>query len=472
MDKKTNTSRHTMSLFALIMVSSAITTSVRCLPTIAETGFHMLFFAVIAAACFFIPVALASAELATGWPKKGGIYIWVREAFGSQLGFVAAWLQWNYMIIGLISMLYFVGGSLAFVIDPALAHSKLFLIIISLFVVWFFTFMNMKGLKMSSLICSVGFMVGVVTPGLLIIALGVIYLLQGNPVHISFALTQGNLLPNFRDIATLVLVIGFIRAFTGVEVSSNHASNVKNPCRNYPIAIFIVCALNVLINVLGSLSIAVVVPQKQISLVSGIMYAFQIFLSKFHLHWLVPILGVMLVMGAIGGISAWLIGPVKGLLATAESGELPPCLQTVNKHGVPTTLVIIQAIVISIVTSVLMLMPNINIAFWFSVALAVMIYAVMYSLMLLSVIRLRYKAADVPRSYKMPFGKIGLWGISGLGILTMIVTIIVGFFPPVELQSGSHTVYVFGLIFGVTVCLALPFIIYQFRKPEWKKELV
>ena len=89
---------HKMSLFTLIMISSAFTVSIRNLPTEAETGLHMIFFALIAAIGFFIPVALVSAELATGWPKQGGIYVWVKEAFGDRCGFVSIWLQWNYMI--------------------------------------------------------------------------------------------------------------------------------------------------------------------------------------------------------------------------------------------------------------------------------------------------------------------------------------------------------------------------------------
>ena len=106
-------SKGKINLFTLVMISSAFVVSIRNVPTMAETGLHMIFFGLVAALCFFIPAALVSAELATGWSKEGGIYVWVKEAFGNKWGFLASWLQWTNMLLSVISMLYFVGGSLA-----------------------------------------------------------------------------------------------------------------------------------------------------------------------------------------------------------------------------------------------------------------------------------------------------------------------------------------------------------------------
>ena len=64
------------------MITGAMIVSARNLPMMAEAGLHVIFFMLIAALCFFASVALVSAELATGWPKQGGVYSWVKEAFG------------------------------------------------------------------------------------------------------------------------------------------------------------------------------------------------------------------------------------------------------------------------------------------------------------------------------------------------------------------------------------------------------
>ena len=81
--------RRTLNVFVLAMLSLAVVISLRNLPLTAEYGLSSIFFYLIAAVCFMLPYALVSAELASGWPKAGGVYIWVREALGDRWGFFA-----------------------------------------------------------------------------------------------------------------------------------------------------------------------------------------------------------------------------------------------------------------------------------------------------------------------------------------------------------------------------------------------
>ena len=94
--------------------------SLRNLPISAEYGFSLVFFYVVAALFFFIPIALISAELATGWPKTGGIYVWVREAFGTKTAFFTIWLQWIYNIVWYPTILAFLAATITYLIDPQL----------------------------------------------------------------------------------------------------------------------------------------------------------------------------------------------------------------------------------------------------------------------------------------------------------------------------------------------------------------
>ena len=106
--------------------------------------------ALIALVLFLIPSALVFAELATGWPEQGGVYVWVKEAFGERWGFTAIWLQWFQMVIGMVMVLAFIAGSLAFVFNPSLAGNKLFILLIILAVYWGATYLNLRGMKMSA----------------------------------------------------------------------------------------------------------------------------------------------------------------------------------------------------------------------------------------------------------------------------------------------------------------------------------
>ena len=75
----------------------------------------------IVAVVFLLPSALISAELATGWPEDGGVYVWVKEAFGERLGFVAVWAQWIENVIWFPSILTVTVLAAAYGFDPRLA---------------------------------------------------------------------------------------------------------------------------------------------------------------------------------------------------------------------------------------------------------------------------------------------------------------------------------------------------------------
>ena len=461
-------SKQTISLFTLILVSSAFVTSVRNLTTMAETGTHMLFFGAIAAICFFIPIALVSAELATGWPEKGGVYIWAREAFGERWGFFTTWMQWVYSMLGVISTLYFGSSTLGYLIWPPLSTDPIFLIICSLVILWFFTYLNLRGQSLSSKISGYGFTFGVFIPAMLIIILGIVYIATGKVENIHFSLSTDVFFPDVTDVATLVLLVGFMRAFGGIEAAASHANLVENPRKNYPISIFIVVIIGLAINILGSLSVAYVIPKDQINLAAGLIDAFARFLKIFHLQLLTKPIALLIAWGAIGSVSTWLMGPIKGLLATAENGDLMPFLQHSNKHDAPSHLLVVQAIFISIMTIFLLSMPNLNLAFWLSVAIAMTVYLTMYFFLLLSGLVLRYSRPEVSRAYRVPGGHFGIWFTCLLGMATIVFAFIIDLYPPMSMHVKNTGLYMLSLSGFTVVLWALPHIIFSLRKPEWK----
>jgi len=452
-----------MNLFTLMMVTSAFNVSIRNLPIIAKTQMHMLFFALLALIIFYIPVAMVSAELATGWPKMGGIAIWVKEAFGKKFGLLAIWLQWTYMNIGVIAMLYFISGALSFVFSPQLVHNKAYLISMTLILIWLFTYFNLKGLKISTKISMTFFIIGVLIPAIIIIFLGYLYLMRGKPIQIDTAIHVKNYLPDLR-FSSLVILIGFMRTFGGIEGSAVHANNVDKPKRNYPIAICFTVIVAFLVNILGALALAFIIPQNDISLIGGVMSAFTIYLQKYNLNSFIPLLGLCVAIGQMGGFSTWLAGPVRGLLETAQEGELPVFFQKVNKQNMPQHLMILQAIIISITSTLFLLVSsNVNMSFWISVALSMMIYVTMYFLMILSCLYLRYKKPNVKRTFRVPL----IWIVSLFGMAGMVFAFIMALIPPSQLPGENYKKYLFVLLSCIIVIFIIPFIIHRFKKPSW-----
>lgn len=457
--------RRIITVFILAMYNVSIMASLRNLPLVAEYGLSAIFYFLIVGVFFLLPSALVSAELATGWPKDGGVYVWVREALGDKWGFVAIWMQWVHNVAWYPVILSFVASTFAFVVFPELASNKTYVLLTILFCFWGMTYLNCKGIRTSSWFSTIGVIAGTIVPGIFIIALGMSWVIGNNPIHVD--LSPRALLPDFSSINNIAFLAGLFLAFAGLEVSAGYAAEVKNPTKNFPKAIVIAALITFFIFMLGSLAIAMVIPKSEISLVSGLMEAFQRFLSYYQLAWLLPVLGVLLVIGAIAETNSWIMGPVIGLHATSAHGNLPPIFQKLNKHGMPTNLLLFQAIIVTIVSFMFLLMPTISGSFWILSALSAQIYLVMYILMFISAIRLRYVRPKVPRPYFIPVKHKGIWIVASIGALASVFAIVIGFFPPAVLQVGNEPFYVFFLLIGLAIMTAIPLGIQAVKKKSW-----
>jgi putative glutamate/gamma-aminobutyrate antiporter len=459
----------TLSVFTLAMINVAAVSSVRNWPTIAEYGFASVFFFALAALLFFVPVSMVSAELATGWPKAGGVFAWVKEAFGHRTGFLAVWLLWLENVIYYPALLSFIAGTIAYVISPTLAQNNLYTLSIILGVFWATTLANLLGMRTSGWISTFGVIAGTIIPGGLIILLGIFWIVGGHPIQISFTLES--LIPNMSSPNQLVLFSGVLLALCGLEMSGVHAREVQNPQKNFPRAILLSAILILGLYMLGVLAIALVIPQHQISLVAGSLQAFSVFVDSYGLSWLTPLIAVLLVFGALGTLSTWIAGPSKGLLGAAQSGDLPPTFRKLNHRGMPVTLLIAQGVIATLFSLVFLVMPTVSSAYWILNAMIAQLYLVMYILMFAAAIKLRYKRPNVERAYKIPGGNFGMWCVAGLGLIGSISTFFIGFFPPAQLQTGNPFFYVIFLLVSIILGCIAPSIILLFKKPSWEKPL-
>ena len=76
-------------------------------------------------------------------------------------------------------------------------------------------------------------------------------------------------------------------------------------------------------------------PKKQISLIAGLIEAYQTFFMVFHLSWMTPVMAILIVLGGMSSVGAWLIGPARGLMVASEDGYLPRMFVKCNRFGVP-----------------------------------------------------------------------------------------------------------------------------------------
>lgn len=218
--------------------------------------------------------------------------------------------------------------------------------------------------------------------------------------------------------------------------------------------------------VLGSLTIALVLPTGQINLVSGVMQVFSDFFHLFGLGYLTPVLTICIVVGTIGGITNWLISPAKGLLHAAEFGFLPPFFKRKNRHDVASNILLAQALLVSLFSLTFLFVPSVNGFYWFLTALSTELYMIMYVLMFLAALYLHHKYTARPKVFKIPGNHYGMWTTCLLGLFGCAATITVSFFPPETIDIGSPLRYLLMIVGGnlLTISPLLLFYLYKSRK--------
>lgn len=468
-----HTEKKSLGVFTLVMINVAAIVSLRGLPSEAVYGLSSVFYYIFAAVCFLIPVSLISAEMGTGWQKKGGVFRWVGEAFGPSFGFLAIFLQWLQNTIWFPTALTFAAVSLAFInpdqtFDAALAANKYYMLFVVLAVYWAATIMNFFGVKLSGAISKWGVIVGTLIPGIAIIILGIAYIATGN--HSNIAFNVKDLIPDITKFGNLSLAVSIFLFYAGMEMSSVHVKDLDNPKRNYPKAIFFASILTVTIFVIGTLAIGVIIPQSEINLTQSLLVAYYDVLELFDLKYVASIIALFLAFGVFGQVSTWIAGPSKGLLAVGKAGYLPLWLQKLNKKDVQVNILIVQAIIVTILSILFVMLPSVQSAYQILSAMCITLYLIMYILLFLSFIKLRISQPNVNRDFKVPGGTVGMVIVGGVGLLACITAFIFGFIPPTQIQVGSSITWIMILVIGNLIGVSIPLIIYKLRKPHWKSQ--
>ena len=451
-----------ISLFSLVLLIVAAIDSIRNLPASALFGSALIFFFIFSALSFLIPTSLVAAELSATFPEKGGVYHWVKMAFGEKWAMVAIWLQWINTMVWYPTMLSFIAGTAAYLIDPDLAHHKGYLIACILIVFWSVTLVNLRGIHLSAKINSVCALIGTVFPMLLLIVLGAWWVLSGHPVQIH--LSAESLLPSLAESSNWVALIAIAASFVGIELAGVHVNDIHEPQKNFPKAILYSCLFMLLSMVLGSLAIAFVLPEKEINLVAGVIQVFSNLLHAFGLTGGTPVLAALIVVGAIGGLTNWLISPAKGLMHAAEYGYMPAVFMRKNRHGIAYNILIGQGMVVSLLCLIFLLVPGVNAFYWFLTALSTELYMMMYILVFFSALRLHYKYSNRPKVFKIPGKHYGMWGTCLVGLFGCLCTITVSFFPPDNVDVGSHVRYFLMICVANVLCLAPVLLFYRYKK--------
>ncbi|QYF73150.1 amino acid permease [Cryobacterium sp. PAMC25264] len=464
------------------LTAAAVVTSLRGLPIMAKEELTMFVYIGFATILFLVPAALISAELGSAFAdRRGGVYTWIGEAFGQRWGFVGIWLQWAQNVVWYPTGLAFAAAAAAYALNSAgLADAHIYVGLFCIATYWLATLLAFRGNAVLAKVAKYGFLVGTVVPGAVLLGLFIYWAATGHAMGWSgatdpaVAITAGGettprVLPLLTGLGSLAFLGNIMLLFAGVEVQAVHVREMKSPRRGFPLAMLLASLIAVVVFLFGSIAVAGLVPYDDIVLQTGVFDAMgTVIVGLWNMSWLLQILAALVCYGALSGALAWISAPSRAMLATAHDGLLPPILQKTNSVGIQRNILILQAIIVTVVSSIYLFTADVSAAFFLISTVTVSLYIVMYLFMYAAAIRLRYTQPNLPRDFKIPGGNAGMWIVAGIGFIAVAFSLLVSFFPPTQLPIGNPVTYVSLVAGGLVVFVGAALLIYQFRKPSWK----
>ena len=196
--------------------------------------------AFVACALVVALIILCFAEVSSRFDDTGGPYLYAREAFQPAVAFGVGWLIWLARITAFAANCNLLINYLSYFWLPATTPlwraSIIVLVVIALAVI------NLLGIRQAAIVSN-AFTVGKLVPIIIFIAAGLFFL---NPQAFEFGPS-----PTTGDFSKSVLLL--VYAFTGFEMATIPAGEVRDPQRNLPrallIAILVVATLYIMIQV-------------------------------------------------------------------------------------------------------------------------------------------------------------------------------------------------------------------------------
>jgi len=372
-----------------------------------------------------IPVSLVSAEMTTAMPVEGGFYRWARAGFGDFWGFLAGW--WNWCASFLLGAVYAVNFAdyLKFYL-PGLIGWRHY--IASLLVVALITWINIRGIDAVGKFAT-ALEIFILLPVLVMVVIGLAKW-QYNPFS--------PITPPHQPVSSVFgvgLAIG-LWLYSGYEQSSTVAEEVENPQRTYPLALAIVVPLSIAVYFLPTFASLAALGNWQAWHTGYFSDAAQLIGGR----WLGLWMTFAAMITNLSLLNATVLTSTRMPFAMAEDGYLPKFLTGKSRRfGTPWVGIVISAAVYGLLS--LHSLPQLIAVYnWLRAATTVITVAAAW--------QLRRKQPDLPRSFVVPGGMLGLIGaVCAVVVMTVVA---LTFSDRYGLRWGP-----WALVAGVVIYLAL-----------------
>lgn len=367
----------------------------------ASIGASSVFWWLLLGVVFYIPFAMICAEMGCAYPEQGGIYAWIRDAFGGRWASRATWCYWVNTAVWVPAIYILFAGVFKQMFLPEL--SMAWQIALGVMLTWLAVMVNIITLDVGKWVPNLGAIIKVII--FVAIICGCFFYIQdhgmANPLNLE------TLNPDWAQSAQYIPAI--IYGMLGFELVSAGSEEMKNPAKDVPRAIFYSGVIIILLYLLGTIAVLAATPAQDINLVEGLVDMLQLFFGGSLIgNTFVMVLGVGALYTFFSNGVTWALGCNRAAAEAALEGELPRVFAIENKKlGTPTGAAVLMGVVSTLVLLMYGLMSGSNEElFWSLFAFSAVIFLLPYEGMMLSFLRMRACDAEHPRPYRVPGGPL------------------------------------------------------------------
>jgi glutamate:GABA antiporter len=416
-------------LFSMVLFSVSAILVADTVASSAAMGVQGLGFWMILGLLFFIPYGFVTAELGSAWPDEGGIYVWVKQAFGPGFGTVTSWMYWVNVALWAPSVfVLFIGAiEVAFGLDvPPFWEA-----VIVIAMVWAIVLVGILPLSWTKFVPSLSAALKVVVLVGLGVA-GVAFAIKHGTAN-SFSVRQWLPAWNTDSLSFLPIII---YSYMGFELMSSAGGAIKEPRRDVPKMIVLAGVAILGVYMFATFGILASIHPKDVSIVTGIVDALKLSFRDVlngHFGWLFDVVVVCLLFTFFGNMVTWSIGANQTIAATGLDATAPGVFGHANKRfGTPDYAFVLMGVIATAITILAYALdPTQANVFWTLFALSSIVFLIPYLLMFPALLVLRRRYPQQPRPYVVPGGRLGAWVCTVLCEAGIILTLFLFFYYPV-----------------------------------------
>lgn len=431
-------------LFDAILAVICVVFVAEAAAPVASIGNSQYFWWIFLIVAFLLPYGLIAAELGTTYDDEGGLYDWVRRAFGKKWGARCSWYYWVNFPLWMASLAVMFPQVISTITGRELSTGLA--IFIQLAFVWTVVFLSFFRVSDSKWILNASAVIKVV----LALMLGAFGIYGALTRGVATEYTVRSMLPSF-DLGSLSYISVILFNFMGFEVVTSFASDMQNPRKQIPQAIIAGGLAIAAIYIFSSFGIGVAIPADQIT-ANGLVESVQM-LTGSMTGPIITLVGVLFLVTLFGNMVSWSFGVNYVAMYAARNNDMPRLFTiTSKKNDMPVGASIMNGVVASVLVIAAPFIPNEDL-FWSFFALNIITLLMSYIPLFPAFLKLRKIDPDRERPFRVGGGKVKLGLMVAAPMVLLIVSIIFCCVPmstePAELMSKIP------LIIGVILAVIL-----------------